>query len=231
MLVYLLVAAFAIVPALAGATGGARAEIHLSVVLDFERKEFGADVVRSMQAETAAILRESGVSIDWVSLEESSRRQDLGEILVFKMRGKCAMDSFPVLPDELGMPLAITHSADGEILSFGAVDCDRVRSSLKRTMIGRDYARGDFLFGRALGRVIAHEMYHMLTRTSEHAEEGVTRECLSARELVRDRLMFSDKSLRAIREQLALMKKRENAALRQSSASPESRVPAMSSLP
>lgn len=223
MLVYLWIAAFATFPLFA-ATDGVQRQVRVSVALDFEQKAFGADVVRQMQIEAETILRDSGLGIEWTSIAESAQRQDLNEILVFKMRGKCVMDSFPLLPDELGLPLAFTHSIDGEILSFGAVDCDRVRSLLKRTMAGRDYARGDFLFGRALGRVMAHEMVHMLARTSAHAEDGVTRECLSARELSRDRLMLSDKSLRAIRGQLALIKKKDG-------GSQDNAIPPMSSLP
>jgi hypothetical protein len=185
---------------------------RVAVVLDFEQKQSTSEVVNSLRSETAAVLRDSGLMLEWPTVAESSSRQDLGEVVVFKMRGKCIMDSFPPVPDELGLPLAITHSSDGEILSFGAVDCDRVRSVLKGTMVGRDYARGDSLLGRALGRVMAHEMYHMLARTSAHAGEGVTRECLSAKELIRERLMLSDKSLRAIRVQMALLKKRDGAS-------------------
>jgi hypothetical protein len=29
------------------------------------------------------------------------------------------------------------------------------------------------VFGRALGRVLAHELYHMMTGASKHAEAGV----------------------------------------------------------
>jgi hypothetical protein len=228
---FFLVAVFAI-RSLYAANPGAGDFARVAVVLDFEQQNpeklrQSLEVIRSMQVETASVLRDSGLTIDWATMDESSRRQDFGEVVVFKMRGKCAMDSFPLLPDELGLPLAVTHSSDGEILSFGAIDCDRVRNSLKRTMTGRDYARGDTLLGRALGRVMAHEMYHMLARSIAHASEGVTRECLSARELVRDRLMLSDKSLKAIREQMALLKKRDGA----SRPTSDRAIPPASSLP
>ena len=211
MLATHLIALFAIGSLYAASPGVTEKSARVTVILDFEQKEHGPKVIRGMQAETSNVLGDSGITLEWASVEESTRRQDLGDIVVFKMRGKCAMDSFPPLPDELGLPLAITHSSDGDILSFGAIDCDRVRTSLKRTMIGHDYARGEALLGRALGRVMAHEMYHMLARSGSHASEGVTRECLSARELVRDRLMLSDKSLKAIREQMSLLKKRDGA--------------------
>jgi hypothetical protein len=201
--------------------------VRLTVILDFEQRNPGEQAVRQMQREAAMQLRDSGLTLEWATATESRRRQDLTDIVVFKMRGKCAMDSFPVVADELGLPLAFTHSTEGDILTFGAVDCDRVRSSLKRTMAGGDYSRADFLYGRALGRVMAHEMYHMLARSKAHADQGVTRECLSSNELVRDGLMMPDRSLRAIREQLALVKKRDGASGR----TPDNTIPPASSLP
>jgi hypothetical protein len=201
--------------------------VRLTVVLDFEQPYGSEEAIHAMRAEAATQLRDAGLNLDWATAEESSRRQDLGSSVIFKMRGKCAMDSFPLLADELGLPLAITHSTDGDILTFGAVDCDRVRSSLKRTMSGSDYSRGDYLYGRALGRVMAHEMYHMLAGSTAHAKKGVTRECLSGRELVRDGLMMPDHSLRAIREQMALMKKRDGVSGR----TPDNAIPPASSLP
>jgi hypothetical protein len=67
----------------------------------------------------------------------------------------------------------------------------------------------------------------MLARTSVHGTEGVTRECLSARELVRDRLMFSEKSLRAIRDQMALLKGKDGT----SGQVPDRAIPPATSLP
>ena len=38
--------------------------------------------------------------------------------------------------------------------------------------------------GRALGRVVAHELVHMLTRSDDHAREGVQKAALSGRQLI-----------------------------------------------
>jgi hypothetical protein len=102
-------------------------------------------------------------------------------MVVLTMSGRCAMDAFPVIPDELGLPLGMTYSSDGEILPFGKIDCDRVRESVKRVVNGG--RRDDAILGRALGRVVAHEMYHMLSHSKTHTRAGVTSKSLSPSDL------------------------------------------------
>jgi hypothetical protein len=108
------------------------------------------------------------------------------------------MDSFPALLDERG-PLAFTFTTDGRILPFGEVKCDRLRDSIKTAMSGADYKQGNQLLGRAMGRVLAHELYHMLAQSKGHAKGGVARESLSARQLIAEQLDFSDHDCAFIR--------------------------------
>jgi hypothetical protein len=90
--------------------------VRLTVVLDFEQADRTDPAIGNMRMEAATQLRDSGLDLGWATVKQSSRRQHLGDI-VFKMRGKCAMDSFPLLADELGLPLASTHSSEGDILT------------------------------------------------------------------------------------------------------------------
>jgi hypothetical protein len=47
-----------------------------------------------------------------------------------------------------------------------------------------DYARGDQLLGRALGRVVAHELVHILSRSQVHSKSGVEMRALSGQQLI-----------------------------------------------
>lgn len=220
-----LIAAIAVMPLMAASSAVAGIPT-VTVVMSFEQQRYSDVAVRTMQSEAGAILRESGLQLDWALEKDSAGRQDFGELVVFRMRGRCIMDRYPPVPDELGLPLAITHSSDGEILSFGEVNCDRVRQVIRKALV--DYSKGDAVFGRALGRVVAHELYHMLTRSKEHAADGVTRTCFTGRDLTRERLGLSERSLSAIREQIGLMKSRQNSARQ---TSPDQTVPSFASLP
>jgi hypothetical protein len=202
----ILIAAVCVLPVRAG--GGRGPAVHnLTVILNYERADYSTVAFQSMQHETASIFEGSGVRLDWRTIDQASDSQQFDDLVVFKMKGKCAMDPLPPIPDEMGLPFAVTYTTDGEPLPFGAVDCDRVRQSLKRAFTPADYSRGDLLFGRALGRVIAHELYHMLARSAVHAKAGVTERALSGDQLCHNRLGISEQSLAAIRRQLGLIQK------------------------
>jgi hypothetical protein len=104
--------------------------------------------------------------------------------------------------DERG-PLAFAYSSDGDVLPFGQVECDRVKSSLRHLLAGCDYQTGDVLLGRALGRVLAHEMYHMLANERKHTKSGVTRESLTAYELTAKHIDLSAKAVDGLRKKHA----------------------------
>ena len=122
------------------------------------------------------------------------------DVVVFKMKGSCTMNSLPVgaVSDERG-PLAMAYSQDGQILHFGEVECDRVRESLQR-VVGRGSAsKYELVFGNALGLVLAHETYHILANSKLHTKDGLTKASLSARELLLDDLSLPGIAREAMR--------------------------------
>jgi hypothetical protein len=66
-------------------------------------------------------------------------------------------------------------------------------------MFGGDYAQGDELLGRALGRVVAHELVHILTGSHDHGREGVAQAALSGAQLITPRLSLSPSDLERLR--------------------------------
>jgi hypothetical protein len=112
------------------------------------------------------------------------------DLVVMTFNGSCSFDPAPPIYDEMG-PLAITRTANGEVQPFGEVNCDRVVNSVRSAMLGQDYPRADMLIGRALGRVVAHELVHMLTKSGHHAREGVEKAALSGRQLIAASLPLS----------------------------------------
>ena len=63
------------------------------------------------------------------------------------------------------------------------VDCDRVAAYLWPAMTGRKGSSGDIAFGRALARVVAHELYHCLTGTAKHTRSALFRADISAKRI------------------------------------------------
>ena len=65
-------------------------------------------------------------------------------------------------------------------------------------MSGGDFNHTDLLFGRALGRVIAHEVVHMLSKSGAHGNQGVAKPALSGSSLIAPDLHLSPADLERI---------------------------------
>jgi hypothetical protein len=144
-----------------------------------------------MQTELQSILYGAGLSLDLRVKDELPPDPQFGDLLIFKMKGHCSTEQLPIgaILDERG-PLAWTYSSDGEMLSFGEVQCDRVRLCLQRLYGPQTAEMHSVLYGKALARVVAHEMYHMLSNSSAHTKVGVTKSSLTPRELAEDPMHF-----------------------------------------
>ena len=191
------VAAFVAVPLLtmAGVLAASEPAV-LTIVFQFDgpSSDKSAD---EMRRELGSIMQDSGIRIEWRDHKRIGQSESFPNLMVVNFRGKCRMDPVPYLYDERG-PLAFTYGTDGAILPFSEIECDHVRSTLQSAMHGGDYARSDLLFGRALGRVLAHELYHVLAATHSHAQYGVARRALSGSDLISDELRLTPSELQRI---------------------------------
>jgi hypothetical protein len=144
---------------------------------------------QAMQKEATSLLGPTGVKV-YFRLKSEAVGENFDEVVLMSFQGKCGMDPMPVVFDERG-PLAFARTVDGEVQPYGVVRCDRVQNTVKQAMWGRDFRQGDRLMGRALGRVLAHELFHMLAKTPGHGHTGVTKKALSGKALISDELPFS----------------------------------------
>jgi hypothetical protein len=163
----------------------------ITVLLDFDKPHSHVPL-KAMQSELQSILYRAGLSPELRVKDELPPDPQFGDLLIFKMKGHCSTEQLPIgaILDERG-PLAWTYESDGEMLSFGEVQCDRVRLSLQRLYGPQTAEMHSTLYGKALARVVAHEMYHMLSNSSEHTKAGVTKSSLTPRELAEDPMPFS----------------------------------------
>jgi hypothetical protein len=156
----------------------------VTLVLQFEGQQSPA-AVASMKQEVTTLLKDAGTRIDFRLPDERGFLDEPGNLVVVKFRGNCRMSNTAPLYDERG-PLAFTHTADGQVLSFSEVECDRVTRSVRSALFGGDHDHADELLGRALGRVVAHELYHILGNTAGHASNGFAKKSLSGAQLIQD---------------------------------------------
>jgi hypothetical protein len=191
-----------LLPILAWRADGA----NLTVVVDFDGPQSDRSV-QQMKRETEAIFKTAGVHLDWRVRSEVGRGSYENLVMVH-FKGKCVLQPDPLLFDERG-PFASAYSSDGDVLPFSEVECDHLAASVHSAMWGDDYARPDYLMGRALGRVLAHELVHILTRSAAHGSDSVTQPTFSGRELIGAPLRLSRSDVERLHRALASTSERE----------------------
>ena len=160
----------------------AAATRNITVLVSFE-KPHSAVTVEALQQELKQLLEPAGIAVDVVLRSELPAAPQFSELVVFDMRGSCSMAASPTAFEERG-PLGLAFESNGEVLHFGEVRCDRVRRCLERVTKGEHPEAHQAEYRIALGIVVAHEIYHMIAGAKEHTKDGLTKESLSARELL-----------------------------------------------
>jgi hypothetical protein len=181
---------------------GTVAHPPLTVLMDFEAPHSETSL-RSLRLSLSHLLAPSNFAVDVQLKSDLPDHPQFGELVVFKMKGSCNIESSRVGPmyDERG-PLALAYTSDGQVLHFGEVECDRVRHSLQR-ILGRNASiKSQQAYGTALAIVVAHELYHMLGNARIHTHEGLTRPELSAADLTNSGLAMSPIALETINKPL-----------------------------
>jgi hypothetical protein len=160
----------------------------LTIVLDFEGQH-SEESVAEMKRETASILKPAGFVFDW-HLRNEAGHDSYPNLIFVKLRGGCLLDP-SLRPHPVRGTLASSHTTQTAVMRFADIQCDAVSS-----LVG---PADSLLFGRALGRVLAHELWHILGNTFAHGENGIAQRALSAEQLVSGRLDLDPADLERFR--------------------------------
>ena len=152
-----------------------------------------------MKQETQGILKSAGLRLDWKSSDEAAA-STFSDLVVVRFNGACEMPP-PPLYDELGEigPLGSTYETDGRVQPFTEIACDRIGAFVRSGLHGGNPKKADQLIGKALGRVVAHELVHMLTGEKNHSHEGVFEPRLTVEQLVAGELPLSPADIERLR--------------------------------
>jgi hypothetical protein len=155
-------------------------------------------VLEAIQTELESIMSPMGLHFRWRDLSAASGSEVSIELAVVNFKGECEVTSRgPHIPRPGA--LGWTHVSDGSILPFGDVDCDRIGSFVRQGLMAMDRDDREEAFGRAVGRVLAHELYHIFANTARHGSAGVGKAAYTVRELLCDEFQFEERESRALR--------------------------------
>lgn len=154
---------------------------QLAIILDIRGKLAGG-VEESMRAEAARILEIPDLEIAWRLLDGETHQETFERIVMVRLAGACTARPAG-LRTAAAQPLGFTHISNGVILPFAEIDCDLLRCMIRGAAIPQHAKERERLLGRALGRVLAHEVYHIIARTTEHSRDGVASEAFRPSDL------------------------------------------------
>jgi hypothetical protein len=154
--------------------------------------------VEAMRSEIVDILAPAALDLRFQGINEPAS-QAFRKIVIVRFRGACqASTNHLTFPDAVPdyPALGKTDVSGGRILPYIQVFCDEVRAFVPPAITTLPFRR---VYGRALGRIVVHELYHALLNTRGHTKAGVARFAQTPRDLSRDKLPLDDASIEHLR--------------------------------
>lgn len=161
----------------------------VTVYVYFEEK-YSDRMFAALKAEIEAIMGPIGLRFEWRSPE--GVQDDIAfEVVVVTFNGKCgAGNPAPAPARACPGPLGRTYMSGADVLPFIEVECDRIRTLISSRLASVDCTQAERVFGRAVARVLAHELYHTFANTTRHAAAGLAKASFASSELVAPELRF-----------------------------------------
>jgi|SRR5579871_1795083 len=145
--------------------------------------EIAPGVLESVEKEVRTIF--SGTALELQFEEPNQPGGTYSWMAVLRFHGVCAagpVHGTPATKERPVRELGTTHIVEGAIIPFADIECDAVRRTLGIAKSGTT-ALDEPILGRALGRVVAHELYHILLK-DEHHGRGLAAAAFSRSDLV-----------------------------------------------
>jgi hypothetical protein len=177
------------------------AALTLGVFMEFDADP-GAPSLAAMKREVDALLKPAGIHVNWRLARENKGTETYARLVVLKFTGACRADWALQSRDESeSVAVGDTMVEKGHVLPYSEVRCDAVRRALTYLAPATSKEQRQEALGLAMGRVVAHELYHVLAQTTSHAQHGLAKASQPLRELIsRQTMAFGEQDSEAIRK-------------------------------
>jgi len=150
-----------------------------------------AAVVQALQDEVELIMAPMAANLEWRPLDQVKGNEVSSRLAVVKFLGGCVAEG-PATPAAKGA-LGWTHLSEGAIIPFCDIDCSGIRHYLREVLPKVARNQREEAYGRAVGRVLAHELYHIFANTVEHGTNGVGKGIYSVEDLISRDFHFAER--------------------------------------
>jgi hypothetical protein len=150
-----------------------------------------AATVEVMKRELAPLMASAGFRLEWGNADIPAQ-----SLVVLELRGTCGMPA-GIVHSEAPDPkdLASTAASGDEVLPYSSINCTGLTRMLAPALAAEPGARREYLYGRAMARLFAHELYHILLNTKDHEREGLAKARFTLSDLMAESLEFDRAAL------------------------------------
>jgi hypothetical protein len=159
--------------------------------------------IQSAQEELQRLFAPTGIDVVWK--DPGTRKSDdiFDRVVVMSFDGACfdAVNASTILKNtqDSRITLADASVSNGRVLPFFRVDCGYLFQLLGPYLRPMNTQQRNVAVGRALGRVMAHEIYHIVGETTVHQSRGVAKESFSLQDLIGSKFDFDVAGLAQMR--------------------------------
>jgi hypothetical protein len=136
------------------------------------------------------LLTPAGIKIAW----KPSLKKEVELLVVTTFEGNCSVANLPLNSAAARPILPVLGetrvAAGGQVLPFIRIDCNRLVQVLAPALQPLSIPMRNQMFGRALARVMAHEIYHVLAETTDHDRNGIAKPSFTSDDLLASRFEF-----------------------------------------
>lgn len=156
-----------------------------------------------MKRELSVIMQAAGFRLVYADLRNPDRAGRFAELIVLELRGSCGMAPGSYRLERSvasGASLAETAMSGGAVMPFSHINCANLTRLIGPVLADEAGAQRDFLYGRAMARVAAHELYHVIMASRDHAHGGVGKPSFTVADLLDERFEFDRAALAQLRQ-------------------------------
>jgi hypothetical protein len=177
----------------------------LAVYLTLDPNQAAAPL-ENMKRELSGIMESAGYRVVFNDVSAPDPRGQYSVLAVLELHGTCGMPAGNYRLERSvasGASLAETAVSSGVVLPFSHINCAVLTRLIGPVLADEVRAQRDYFYGRAMARIAAHELYHVMMGTRAHSHEGVAKASFSVNDLLDERFDFDRIALARLRRKAA----------------------------
>lgn len=159
-----------------------------------------------MKRELSGIMQSAGYRVVYGDPRKPDSTAGFSRLVVLELRGNCGMPPGNYRLERMvasGASLAETSVSSGVVTPFSRINCANLTRTIGPLLADEAGAQRDYFYGRAMARVAAHEIYHVMMGSQDHGHEGIAKPSFTVADLLDERFDFDGVALALLRQSAA----------------------------